>query len=93
MKLSSQRTRLCSPMRTPIWAGLRRMVNLTSNSLVRVALLQVGDQERVGGEQLGLAGEISRRRRGIVLGAHDLRLGIHGRQADLLVEPLVAAIL
>ena len=88
MKLSSQRTRLCSPMRTPMWAGLRRMVNLSSNSLFGLRFCRSGMIRRVGGEQLGLAGEIGGRRRGVVLGAHDLRLGIHRRQADLLRRAL-----
>src|SRR5580700_11187686 len=38
--------------------------------LARIALLQVGYDQIVGGEQLGLAGEIGCGRRGVVLGAH-----------------------
>src|SRR6267142_5295019 len=39
--------------------------------LVRVALLQVGNDQGVGGEQLGLARQIGGGGRGVVLGAHD----------------------
>src|SRR5471030_616040 len=52
--------------------------------LSRVALLQVGDDQRVGGEQLGLARQIGCGRRGVVLGAHDGGLGGHRRERQLL---------
>ena len=74
MKLSSQRSRVCSPICTPMWAGLRRMTNLRSNSLFGFALQQVGNDQAVGGEQVGLAGQVGGRGRRVVLGAHDVGL-------------------
>ena len=88
MKLSSQRTRLMLAHAHAHVGGAAADHELDLELLARIALLQVGDDQAVGGEQLGLAGEVGRGGGGVVLGAHDVGLGRHRRQGQLLGRSL-----
>ena len=88
MKLLSHCSRVCSPI---LHAHVGRAAadhELEVELLVGRALQEVGNDQAVGGEQVGLAGDVGGCGRRIVLGAHDVGARIHGGEAEILRRTL-----